>query len=60
MLADCVIKHREAIYPDLLEGLPHNFFTLGYRYKAAQQESARMVQSVLNQVGIRTNEKGGQ
>lgn len=55
VLQDCAIKHREAVYPDVLEGIPQNFFTLGYRYKAAQQEVGRMAQAVLRRLGVRAS-----
>lgn len=53
LLTNCVIKQRDAIYPDVLEGTSQNFFTLGYRYKDAQKESARVVQAILRRLGVK-------
>lgn len=53
MLQGHVIKNREGVYPDVLEGMPHNFFTLGYRYRNAQQESAHIGRVILRKVGIK-------
>ena len=53
LFTDCIMKQRDAIYPDVLEGISQNFFTLGYRYKEAQRESAHVVQAVLRQLGIK-------
>lgn len=54
LLTNCITKQRDAIYPDVLEGIPQNFFTLGYRYKDAQKESARVVQAILRRLGLKT------
>ena len=58
LLTHCVMKQRDAIYPDVLEGISQNFFALGYRYKDAQKESAHVVQAILRQLGVKETKAG--
>ncbi len=59
VLQDCVIKNREGVYPRVLEGMQRNFFMLGYRYKDARQESARMGLAILRRVGVKEDKLKG-
>lgn len=50
VLADCKLRNRDAAYASMLKGLEKNFFAMGRRLHDAQQESAKMVQAVLQQL----------
>jgi cellulose biosynthesis protein BcsQ len=47
VLAEFALKNRDAVYPEVLKGLPHNFFELGTKYKSAQEEFGRLALAIL-------------
>lgn len=47
VLAEMALKNRDAVYPEVLKGLPNNFFELGAKYKSAQEEFSNLANAIL-------------
>lgn len=47
VLSKYALKNRDAVYPEVLKGLPSNFFTLGSKFKNAQTEFSALAKAIM-------------
>lgn len=55
VLTECALRNRDFVYPGVSKGLPKNFFALGSRFQAAQQEAERMANTIIKELNQRGN-----
>jgi hypothetical protein len=46
------LRNRDAIYPEVLKGLPDNFFALGAKFKNAQTEFMALAKAIMKHGNI--------
>jgi cellulose biosynthesis protein BcsQ len=54
VLSKYALRNRDAVYPEVLKGLPNNFFELGTKFKGAQKEFADLASAILSNIKTRT------
>lgn len=49
VLSQYALRNRDAVYPEVLKGLPDNFFALGTKFKNAQTEFSALAKAIMKQ-----------